>query len=83
MGCEASETYQPYRKGQKLQLRIDQPKKLYHGFCFGSKTLQVYIPSNRSVHFFPPIEELPNESLTMHSSATMIKEAGLSLSSNP
>jgi hypothetical protein len=47
MGCEASIACQPHKRANHLVMRIQQQKKLYNGLCFGSKNLQVYLPTNQ------------------------------------
>jgi hypothetical protein len=64
MGCEVSDTYQPHKSPTVIHLTVSQRKQLYHGFCFGSKALQVYIPNKRPTFHCSPIDEQSNESVS-------------------
>lgn len=75
MGCEASETYQPHKKANKITLKVSEPKQLYNGFCFGSKAIQVYIPSKHPSQHFPPIDEQSNESFTVYPRSNILLDS--------
>lgn len=42
MGCDASEPIQPHKKIVKVILNPVKQKRLFQGFCFGSKSIRIY-----------------------------------------
>jgi hypothetical protein len=62
MGCEASEACQPHVQPSITPFKVSKHKHLHRGFCFGSKTIQIYLEGSLLAPSpVPPIEEQSNE----------------------